>query len=638
MDSKPETKHNDTVIHPRLSEVTQSPPWRELLLRIVRYGRRFLFPVKPSSEAGIGAVAGKQGVTFRVWAPHAKHIMVSGSFNRWSGERHPLASEHNGYWSTSIPGAQPGDEFKYVVHYGSTRKFHSDPYARDIVSGSNNGVICETTSQSQEGSPTWMPKWNQLVIYELHVGTFNPQSGVMPGHFQGIIEKLPYLRDLGVNALELMPIAEFAGDYSWGYNPAHPFAITRTYGGREAFRSLVDAAHDKGIAIIVDVVYNHFGPENLSLWQFDGWQENGKGGIYFYNDWRSTTPWADTRPDYGRPEVRQYIRDNALMWLDEYQVDGLRWDATAWIRNVYGHDGDALSDLEDGWGLMRWVNDEMTHRRPWAISIAEDLRGNSWLTKPTMDGGAGFNTQWDDRFVHPVRQAIIAADDEQRDLDAVAAAIQSSYSGDIFNRVIYTESHDEVANGKARVPEEIAPGAAGSSSARRRAALGAALVFTSPGIPMIFQGQEFLESGWFEDTRPLDWQKAQSNAGLVDYYRDLIRLRRNMDGRTLGLTGQNTQILHLDNELKWLAFHRWELGGAGDDVVIIANFSNQVQESVPIEFPHPGTWQIRLNSGQPRYGLAPSEHQRAILAIEAESSIVTIAPYGVLIFSQEPAQ
>ncbi len=246
MDSKPETKHYDTSIPLRVSEVTQSPPWRELLLRLVRHGRRFLFPVKPSSEAGIGAVAGRQGVTFRVWAPHAKHIMVSGSFNRWSGERHPLASEHNGYWSANIPGAQPGDEFKYVVHYGQTRKFHSDPYARDIVAENNNGVICEIISQSQEQPPIWMPKWNHLVIYELHVGTFNPQSGVMPGHFQGIIEKLPYLRDLGVNAIELMPIAEFAGDYSWGYNPAHPFAITRTYGGREAFRSLVDAAHNAG--------------------------------------------------------------------------------------------------------------------------------------------------------------------------------------------------------------------------------------------------------------------------------------------------------------------------------------------------------------------------------------------------------
>ena len=337
----------------------------------------------------------------------------------------------------------------------------------------------------------------------------------------------------------------------------------------------MDAAHNHGIAVFVDVVYNHFGPDDLSLWQFDGWQENDKGGIYFYNDWRSTTPWADTRPDYGRHEVRQYIRDNALMWLEEFQVDGLRWDATAWIRNVFGHDNDPKSDIPAGWDLMRWVNDEINLRQPWTISIAEDLRGSEWLTKRTIDGGAGFDTQWDDRFVHPIRQAVIVADDAQRDLNAVAAAIEANFAGDIFSRVIYTESHDEVANGKARVPEDIAPGAADSPLSRQRSAIGAALVFTSPGIPMIFQGQEFLESGWFEDTRPLDWQKAQDNAGIVSFYRDLIRLRRNLDGRTRGLTGQNTKILHLDDEQKLLVFHRWELGGPGDDVVIIANFANR---------------------------------------------------------------
>ena len=197
-----------------------------------------------------------------------------------------------------------------------------------------------------------------------------------------MIDKLPYLQYLGINAIEIMPIAEFAGDYSWGYNPAHPYAVTRTYGGREAFRQLVQAAHDLGIAVIVDVVYNHFGPEDLSLWQFDGWQQNGKGGIYFYNDWRSTTPWADTRPDYGRQEVRQYIRDNALMWLEEFQVDGLRWDATAWIRNAYGHEGDTTTDVQEGWDLMRWINDEIDLRQRWTLSIAEDLRGNAAITRP----------------------------------------------------------------------------------------------------------------------------------------------------------------------------------------------------------------------------------------------------------------
>jgi 1,4-alpha-glucan branching enzyme len=637
MRNKSEKSHYDKQISDRPDAAAASPPWRELILRFIRHGRRFLFPVRASSQIGIGAIPNGQGVTFRVWAPNATNVQVAGSFNRWSKERHPLAREGNGYWSVNITAAKPGDEYKFVIQNESTQMIRTDPYARDVVKESNNGVICRTASRTQGSPPPWMPKWNELVIYELHVGTFSASAHDARGQFRGVIEKLPYLQELGINAIELMPISEFAGDYSWGYNPAHPFAVTRTYGGSEAFRELVDAAHNHGLAVIVDVVYNHFGPEDLSLWQFDGWQENGKGGIYFYNDWRSTTPWADTRPDYGRTEVRQYIRDNALMWLEEFQVDGLRWDATAWIRNVYGHDSDPESDIGEGWGFMRWVNDEINLRQPWTISIAEDLRGNPWLTKSTADGGAGFDAQWDDRFVHPIRQAVIVTNDEQRDMNAVAAAIQANYEGDVFDRVIYTESHDEVANGKARVPEEITPGAANSLFSRQRAALGAALVFTSPGIPMLFQGQEFLESGWFEDTRSLDWQKAQDNAGLVNLYRDLIHLRRNRDGRTRGLSGQNTEILYLDDEQKLLTFHRWELGGAGDDVLVIANFANKVQQELAIPFPHPGRWHLRFNSALPNYGLAAAEDQSSELTVEENLAEITLPPYGILIFSQNPA-
>jgi 1,4-alpha-glucan branching enzyme len=126
-------------------------------------------------------------------------------------------------------------------------------------------------------------------------------------------------------------------------------------------------------------VYNHFGPADLDLWKFDGWSENDLGGIYFYQDWRAETPWGHTRPDYGRPEVRQYLRDNALMWLEEYQVDGLRTDAIAYIRNVNG-DIKPEEDIPEGWSLMQWINKEVKERYPWKITIAEDLKyGNTFV-------------------------------------------------------------------------------------------------------------------------------------------------------------------------------------------------------------------------------------------------------------------
>ena len=612
---------------------TTTPTWQEILYRLRRQARQFIYPAKPSAKVGMGARPYAGGTTFRVWAPDADHVFVSGSFNNWSKERHPLASEGNGFWSADIDGAIVGDEYRYLIHNGSQRLLRTDPHARDVNKAHGNGVISEISGWLRGDPPPWMPKWNELVIYELHVGTFDEQANDARGQFQGVIEKLPYLQYLGVNAIEIMPIAEFAGDFSWGYNPAHPYAVTRTFGGREAFRQLVQAAHDAGIAVILDVVYNHFGPEDLSLWQFDGWQDNGKGGIYFYNDWRSTTPWADTRPDYGRQEVRQYIRDNALMWLEEYQVDGLRWDATAWIRNVHGHEGDAATDIPEGWNLMRWINDEIDLRQRWTLSIAEDLRSNPTITRPTGEGGAGFDSQWDDQFVHPIRQAVIAAEDADRDMDAVAAAVAAGYGGDVFDRVIYTESHDEVANGKARVPEEIAPGQADSLFSRKRSVLGAALVFTSPGIPMIFQGQEFLESGWFDDHQPLDWQKARKNGGLVKLYRDLIHLRRNCYGNTRGLTGQKTEILLADNEQKLLAFHRWEFGGPGDDVLVVANFAHVSHEDVMIPFPYEGLWKLRFNSDRQLYDPNFGSSADADVLVEEGMASLAIGPYGVQIYS-----
>src|SRR5262249_50306926 len=246
------------------------------------------------------------------------------------------------------------------------------------------------------------------------------------------------------------------------------------------------------------VVYNHLGYPAQDMWRFDGWSQGDGGGIYFYNDWRNATPWGCTRLDYGRPEVRQYLRDNALTWQEGGPVDGLRCEAANGSRKGYGNNNDPGNDLPDGWGLLQWINDELTASQPWKISIAEDMQDNSWITR-IGGGGAGFDAQWDAPFVHTIRAAVIGARDEDRDMWTVADALRRRYNVSAFERVVYTESHDEDANGHARVPEEIWPGNAGIWFARKRSTLGAALVFTAPAIPMIFQGQEFLESGWFSD-------------------------------------------------------------------------------------------------------------------------------------------
>jgi len=596
---------------------------------------------KPSQHTGMGAIAYPGGTAFRVWAPHADQVFVTGSFNNWDGTTHPLVHEGSEYWSIDVPGAQHGDEYRYLIVNAAETLSRIDPYARDVTSSVGNSVIW-TRPYAWKRSSFASPTWNRLVIYEMHIGTFNDQPGGAPGNLDGAIAKLDYLGELGISAVQLMPPMEFAGGYSWGYNPAHIFAVESDYGGPDALKAFIDAAHTHGIAVIFDVVYNHLGPTDLDMWRFDGWSEHDLGGIYFYNDWRAQTPWGHTRPDYGRTQVRQYLCDNALMWLDEYHADGLRWDATAYIRNTLGHNDDPAHDIADGWHLMQQINDEIRTRFPNRISIAEDLRDNAWLTKPTADGGAGFGSQWDARFVHPVRAALVALYDDERNIYAVRDAVLHRYGEGAFQRVIYTESHDEVANGQARLPEEIWHGNASSWVSKKRSTLGAALVFTSPGIPMIFQGQELLEDEWFHDQDPIDWSKAERNAGIVQLYRDLIHLRRNKRGHTRGLEGQHVNVHHLNDRDKVLAYHRWDRGGPGDDTVVVLNMANRVYNSYTLGFPAAGIWRVRFNSDwrgyDPEFGNHLSYNTIAYGGSKdgmPYHANISIGPYTAVILSQE---
>jgi 1,4-alpha-glucan branching enzyme len=434
-----------------------------------------------------------------------------------------------------------------------------------------------------------MPNWNELVIYELHIGTFSAQPG-QEGTFEDAISRLDYLRDLGINAIEIMPAADFFTETSMGYNIGLPFAIDSAYGRSKALEQFIQEAHNRGIAVIMDVVYNHFGPQGLDwcLQCFDGWRQNGLDGIYFYSDGRERTDFGP-RPDYGRSEVRQFLRDNVMMWLHDYRVDGLRYDSVVNIRRS------DWGDNAEGWGLLQWCNDSKNGDQPWKIAIAEDLQNNDWITKPTGAGGAGFDAQWDSWFLGRVRDAIIPPSDAGRNMGAVAEAVTKSYNGSgPFQRIIYTESHDQAKD--QRLTEAIWPGNAVSYYSRKRSTLGAALVLTSPGIPMIFMGQEFLEWGHWSDQSPLDWSKVQTYSGIVGLYRDLIRLRRNWYNNTRGLRGPNLNLFHVNDNAKVLAYHRWADGGPGDDVIVVANFSSTDFDSYNIGFPRPGTWYLRFNS------------------------------------------
>jgi len=596
---------------------------------------------RASTRAGMGAIPFEGGVAFRVWAPHADSVSVVGSFNEWDPARDPMAPENGGTWSTEAMTAAEGDEYRYHLRNGDLEVWRIDPRARRLTNSIGNGIVYGAGGFDWGANEFRTPDWNDLVIYELHVGTFAPGMQGRPGTLAGVRARLEYLRSLGVGAIQLMPPFEFAGERSWGYNPAHPFAVDSSYGAPDDLKALVKEAHRTGIAVLLDVVYNHLGPSDLDLWQFDGWSENGKGGIYFYQDGRSSTPWGETRPDYGRPEVRSFLRDNAIQWLEEFHVDGLRWDATSYISSIGGEGYRARDRIEDGWRFMADVNAELADRFPGKLMIAEDMQSDRAVTKPPRERGAGFGAQWDIGFVRAVRRALVTSSDSDRDVAAVARTLIVDRA-DAFRRVIYTESHDENANGGSRVPEEVWPGYAHSWASKKRATLGSALVLTAPGIPMLFQGQELVEGSWFSDEGGVDWGLRHRHAGLLQLHRDLISLRRNVFDVSRGLRGPSIAVHHVNEEQRVLAYHRWQNGGPRDDVIVLANFSATPLPDYRVGVPRAGRWRVRFNSDWDGY----DPEFETVESVDANASReprdglkytieVGLGPYSVVILSQD---
>lgn len=221
-------------------------------------------------------------------------VAVIGTFNDWDSRVTPMQAEEGGYWYAKVAHAGIADQYKYAIDTGKGTVYRIDPYAHEVTNSAGNGVIHDPSFNWGEDSFS-MRGWNELVIYELHVGTFNDESS-RPGKFMSITARLEHLKRLGINAIQIMPVSQFAGMRSWGYNPSNIFAVDSDYGGSLGFKQFIKESHAAGIAVILDVVYNHFGPSDLDLWRFDGWCENDQGGIYFYNDHRALTPWGQPVP------------------------------------------------------------------------------------------------------------------------------------------------------------------------------------------------------------------------------------------------------------------------------------------------------------------------------------------------------
>ena len=351
----------------------------------------------------VGAFLKERSCAFTVWAPHRKKVEV---FLPGANVSHLMTKNDFGYWSVGLDGIDAGSPYFFVLDDG--KKF-PDPASRaqpDGVHGASS-VVPQDYNWTDNGWKGFA--LGEMLLYEVHVGAFSPSR-----NFEGIIKRLEYLKDLGVNTIELMPVAQFPGDRNWGYDGVCPFAVQWSYGGPTGLKKLVDAAHSAGIAVVLDVVYNHQGPEGNYLGEF---------GPYFTDKYKTGWGKAINYDDAWCDGVRNFYWQNALMWLDEFHLDGLRLDA---VHAIW--DFSARPFIEELTVRVRKL-EETTGRKK--VLIAEfDLNNPRYITSPAK-GGYGLDGQWIDEYHHAIHSLLTGETDgyyeDFGDTDHLARSLRDSY-------------------------------------------------------------------------------------------------------------------------------------------------------------------------------------------------------------------
>jgi 1,4-alpha-glucan branching enzyme len=588
----------------------------------------------PPSGMAVGAtVVDDAGTLFRVWAPSASAVSVAGDFD--AGASFPMTAEANGYFSTTVSSAQAGQHYRYTIVDDGGTFTRFDPRARALAGGADGeATIIDPRSYAWKTPPFTPPVADAAVIYEMYVPAFNVPSGQQHGTFQSAILQLSALAALGINMIELMPSAQFGGDWGWGYNPVGYCAPQATYGAPDDLRQFVDAAHALGIGVMLDAVYNHYDSAQHGLWCFDGNCPNDNGVYFFSDPTYASTPWGP-RPDYSNPQVADFLVDSLFTWLSDYRFDGFRWDSTSNIRAI-----DGSGTVPGGQAFLSRANDTLHGLFPGTLMVAEDYKGDATITAPTAGGGLGFDSQWDG-FNSAVDGAATQPTDATRDVNAIANVIRFAYNGVATQRVIFTDNHDLAGNGSAPLPARIDSANPTSLHARKLSMLATGVMLASPGIPMLLQGQEILQTGAWDvsNTPAMNWSDAVTYAPILAFHTDMVRLRRNLDGWSAGLLGGNVNVFHVNAAADVLAWQRWN--SPGDDVVAVANFSGASFAQYNIGLPAAGVWHVRLSSDDTRYSpdfgnVAEPDVTASTTGMDGlpASGTIALAPYHLLILSR----
>jgi len=603
----------------------------------------------------LGANIAQGGVMFRVWAPAAQQMFVLSGAALTAAEQPGFTPSQSdtmfrlgdGTWGAFVPGLGEGARYRFWVIGAGSTGFKRDPRAREL-STVPQYPNCDCFMRSP-GTYPWhdqgfvAPEFRDLILYQLHVGVYYAVDALgndkrtSVGKFLDLLDRIDYLRDLGINAVQLMPIQEFPSETSRGYNgldlysPEMDYQIEDSAGlnrylqkannllaargqapltiddlrpGPNQLMCIIDLLHLNGIAVLFDVVFNHAGPgfNDQSIWFFDR-QPYGDDNrsLYFTNyEWVGGRIFA-----YWNQDVRQFLIDNAKACLEEYHIDGIRYDEVTVIDRNGGR-----RFSQDLSGTARFV-------KPRAIQIAEYWNDDRAAAVRPSPGGLGFDAAWGDKLRDGVRRAIGQASGGSSafvDMDALASALDTPAGFDAAWRVVNClENHDIVFDGRDRRIASLAdPSNTRSWQARSRTRVAAGILLAAHGLPMLFMGEEILEDKpWSDDVRFhsnlfIWWDGLNVDGVMQDYLRfcqDLIWMRRSLPA----LRGESLRVSMHNNLDRVMAIHRW-IEGEGRDVLVVANLQEFNRFGYRIGFPSPGRWKEIFNSdyydGFPNIGAA----------------------------------
>lgn len=535
-------------------------------------------------HAPVGATPVAGGTVFKVWSPASTSCTVRGTFNNW-GQSTALTKVGE-YFVGFVAGAAAGGQYKYFFNNST---WASDPRSAALVpTSSYNSVIVNPDAyawQVNDFTPAPVANW---VIYQLHVGSFAGRNDPLgttpnPSRYIDVAARADHLAELGVNAVMLNPVNEYPGDFSGGYVTVSPFALESKLGTPDQFRQMVDALHARGIAVILDIVYNHAASADNILWNYGGAQQ-------YFDSPAVDTPWG-AQCDFDKAAVRQFYLDAAETMLTDYRLDGFRMDAV-----MYMTDSALTAQWSNGQKIVRAINDLRNARHADKATIAEIYVDNRWVTDPTP-AGLGFTAQYQNEFKEAVRSAIFGAGGDPN-LQRVANVLDGQSAQVSGTGVMnYFELHDDCwpLNGHQRAVAQIDTTApADDDIARSRTKIGQAMVLLSRGVPALVQGTEWLEDEGWESSR-LDWSHKTRYPGIFRYYRDLIHLRTTEPALAATAT---LRAFHVNDSLNVMA---WERSVSGSAFVAVVNLANVARNGYRIGLPRAGRWVVEMNSQDTRY-------------------------------------